>query len=171
MIEINPESLTTAKHWNAPTTATVASVLEAIEKKHGVMVADLLGIGDRTVRRWRVGANDTESSIPFGCWVVLVWISTGKVIIETVKLSKEEKAEIEALPQCGNALNWQPPSAAVVTHFIGKTSFTKLTRREIASRFKWSSENLGRQIAGEKLNFINWVCLMLLVGIKPKFIF
>ncbi|MBV7300733.1 hypothetical protein [Enterovibrio paralichthyis] len=170
MLEISETALSPAKGWQAPTTKEVAAVLEAIEKKHGE-VDSLLGIGGRTVRRWRVGANDDQSAIPYSCWVVVVWLATGTVIIDPVKLPQVQKAEIAALPQCCAAADWQSPPAEVVTQFIGKTSITKLTRKEIAARFKWSSENFSKQIAGQKLNFIHWCCLMLLCGIKPTFIY
>lgn len=170
MIKISETSLCPAKSWQSPTTGEVAAALEVIEQKYGDF-GGLCGIGGRTVRRWRVGANDNRSSIPYGCWVIVVWLATGTIIVESVALSEEQRAEILELPQCSSATGWESPNAEVATRFIGKTSFTKLTRKEIAARFKWSSENFGKQIAGQKLNYIHWCCLMLLCGIQPTFMF
>lgn len=68
-MNIRPETLTEAEHWEMPTGAEIRAVIAAVGLS-GSGVSRVLGLGSgggRTVRRWVAG----ESPIPYAAWALL----------------------------------------------------------------------------------------------------
>lgn len=176
---IDTLKLTTYDKWQKPTVAEVATVLITIER---IMFIDdlyrtdelyqLLGMGERSVRRWKEKHErmpNELSTIPYASWCVLVALSCDNKCIFSKTLNKEKRIR-ERIPKkyiC-SAVKFKSPPIEILKQFIGKHSFTGMTRSELAGLFGWHLVSFSKMLREERITYTNWMLLLQLCGLDIK---
>lgn len=169
-LEVNPSSLTVRDKWKAPTVEEVELVWWIASWKFGVpvyKVHELIGIGERAARRWRSKSNakdDGSSIIKYSNWALLVAMISGKSIIEkserSVSMEKDWVMSVD---------KYSPPPLEVVAKFIGKDSYTGLTRSALGRVLGVHGDLLAK--SADNLPFHLWAGILMHLNVPPSEMF
>lgn len=170
---IRQECFTRAREWTRPTVSEVAEILADFVCRHGVHddeIGSIIGVNQRTIKRWREHYTETpekQSTIPYSVWSFLALLTYQKMIVGHVI-----KADLSGVPgrYICDAKSYSVPPEKLLCSFIGKDSYTGLTRIQIASIFKLNSESFGHTISTGKVNYVTWSWLLILCGLDPSFV-
>lgn len=165
-----------------PTVEDVANILEDIKSSFNIPTIDttkelqkLIGINDRTIRRWKNKHTESPlviSKISYSEWCKLILIAKNEVIFPAkIKCVDQAELYIIANDLICNSQNFKGCSAEQVMLFVGKNSFTGLTRSEICKIFKWNTKAFSDSIYKETVSFSTIAMLLILCGVNKDKLF
>ncbi|WP_070968353.1 hypothetical protein [Vibrio sonorensis] len=168
LMEINPKTLKIRSKWVAPTTQEVNLVWAIIAWKYGKHISkihEMIGVSERSPRRWRAPKSDGESNksnIKYCNWALLIALVTGKSIIE--KSTKQVSLDYNWIMKVDN---YESPSLDVVKQFIGLNSFTGLSRNKLAQVLGIHGDLLAKRADG-MMDFHLWAGILMHLGVEPS---
>lgn len=172
MQTINPQALTHYDEWESPTVSEVNEVIIAtgIDKS---AFKTLLDWRRRTVTSWTNKATTEPgkaSTIPYSRWCVLIKLAYGLDIYgDPININ---------LVSCGvpkNTINplsdWLSPKSEVLKKFISKETITGINRQQLANTFGYNSVSMCNRMNRGKIEYSDWVLILLLCGVDINIIF
>jgi len=156
------------------TVSQVEQALIALAKKYQLddfkQVHKLVGVSDRTLRRWRNKADSAPlepSNIPY-LGAVAVWsLLQGQSVLDVVRDVRE------SIPReyLTTAENYVCPPTDFLKSLVGKKQLLGLTIAELSSILHCSHVQLGKDIKFESLSYLTFCSLLMLCGFKPSEVF
>lgn len=160
--------------WLNPTVLEVENVLFSIADKYGLedfkAVHSIVGVSDRTLRRWR-GKADSEplnaSNIPFLASVSLWSILNDEFVLDG---GQNVRSQIPN-KYITDADNYICPPVDFLKSLVGKNNLLGWTIRELSEYLKCSYVQLGADIKREKVSYLTFCTILMFCGFTPKEVF
>jgi len=167
---------------NKPTVKDISILLDKIKSNYEIDSLDehkslqkLIGVNGRTIRRWKAGLFDDpnkKSVISFCEWGKLKLLADNVCVFDfDININNIEMLNYVAADLICNSVDFKGCSAEQLMQFVGKSSFTGLSRSELCSIFKWDVKKFSADIANEKIRFTTVSMILLLCGVDKDKMF
>lgn len=161
---------------NKFTVKDVDELINSIAKKYKLDdpkdVKDIIGVTDRTLRRWKAKCEvepDNQSTITYLPLVCLISINKGEFVLQH-EIQHNLKKQIPE-NYIFSAQDYVCPPFEFLKTLVGKKNLLGWTLKELAERLKCSHVQLGADIKKEKISYLTYNTILMFCGFTPDEVF